>query len=42
MVDDFNINMTSLIIILNYTRYEFGKHTILTEEAVHKLGTGYM
>ena len=41
MVDDANINMTSLIIICNYIRAAFGKRAILTE-AVHKLGTGYM
>ena len=42
MVDDANINLTSLIIICNYIRYAFGKRDILPEEAVHNLGTGYM
>ena len=42
MVDDSNINLTSLRIICNYIRDTFGKSAILPEEAVHNLGTGYM
>ena len=42
MVDDANITLTSLIIVCNYIRDEFGKHDILPEETVHNLGKGYM
>ena len=42
MVDDANMMLTSLRIICNYIRYAFGKRDILSEEAVHNLGTGYM
>ena len=42
MVDDPNIMLTSLRIICNNIRDELGKRTILPEEAVHNLGTGYM
>ena len=34
--------MNSLRIICNYIIDEFGKRDILTGEAVHNLGTGYM
>ena len=42
MVDDANIMLTSFRIIYNYIRDAFGKHSILPEEVVHNLGTGYM
>ena len=42
MVDDANITLTRLRIICNYIRYAFGKSAILSEEAVHTLGTGYI
>ena len=42
MVDDANITLHIFRITCNYTRYTFGKHAILTEEAVQNLGTGYM
>ena len=42
MVDDANIHPTILRIICNYIRDEFGKHSILSEYAVHDLGIGYM
>ena len=42
MVDDANIMMTSLRIVCSYIRDAFGKRDILSEEAVHNLGTGYM
>ena len=42
MVDDANINLTSLRIICNYIRDSFGKRAILSEESVQNLGTGYM
>ena len=41
MVDDSNINLTSLRIICNYIRDTFGKRAILPESA-HNLGTGYI
>ena len=42
MVDDSNIINTSVIIICNYIRGTFVHRDILTQEAVHNLGTGYM
>ena len=42
MVDDANITLHISRITCNYTRYTFGKHDILPEEAVQNLGTGYM
>ena len=42
MVNDYNITITSLIIICNYIRDAFGKRAILPKEVVQNLGTGYM
>ena len=42
MVDYADITLTILRIICNYIRDSFGKRTILPEEAVHNLRTGYM
>ena len=42
MVGGAKIMLTSLRIICNYTRYEFGKSAILCKESVHNLGTGFM
>ena len=42
MVYGANITLTGLRIICNYIRDVFGKCSILPEEAVHNLGTGYV
>ena len=42
MVDDANINFTSLRKICNYIIDSFGERDILSEEAVHNLGIRYM
>ena len=42
MVDDDNIILASLRIMCKYIRDALGKCSILPEEAVHNLGTGYM